>query len=150
MGIRSDLAVAPSVADEAWGLLYRLLLPQRQRFLEIATDLGLHPAQQGALLQMEPRVLLPMHELATLLRCDSSNITGIVDRLEQRGLVERRAFEADRRVRHIVLTPHGEELRERIREQMREPPEILQRLSDEDQRTLCEILRRAFAVPDVQ
>jgi DNA-binding MarR family transcriptional regulator len=147
MGIDSEQAIAPSVLEDAWGLLYRLLLPQRQRFLEIATELGLHPAQQGALLQMEPGTPLPMHELATLLRCDSSNITGIVDRLEDRALVERRAFEADRRVRHIVLTPQGEELRERIREQLSEPPAVLQRLSREDQSTLCEILRRAFAGP---
>jgi DNA-binding MarR family transcriptional regulator len=141
----TEQAIALPAVDEAWGLLYRLLLPQRQRFLQIASELGLHPAQQGALLQMQPGVLLPMHELATLLRCDSSNITGIVDRLEQRGLVERRAFEADRRVRHIVLTAHGAELRERILERISEPPEILQRLSGEDQTALCEILRRAFA-----
>jgi len=140
-----EQATAGSPADEAWALLYRLLVPQRQRFLDIATELGLHPAQQGALLQMEPGAALPMSELATLLRCDSSNVTGIVDRLEQRGLVERRRYDQDRRVKHIVLTRHGEELRDEVRRRMSEPPEILRRLAIEDQEALRDILGRALA-----
>ncbi len=140
-----EQATAGSPADEAWALLYRLLIPQRQRFLDVATELGLHPAQQGALLQMEPGAALPMSELATLLRCDSSNVTGIVDRLEQRGLVERRPYDQDRRVKHIVLTRHGEELRDQVRRRMSEPPEILRRLTIEDQETLRDILTRALA-----
>lgn len=139
-----EQATAGSPADEAWALLYRLLVPQRQRFLDIATELGLHPAQQGALLQMEPGVPLPMSELATLLRCDSSNVTGIVDRLEHRGLVERRRYDQDRRVKHIMLTPHGQELRDQVRRRMSEPPEILRRLAIEDQEALRDILARAL------
>lgn len=140
-----EQVTAGSPADEAWALLYRLLVPQRQRFLDVATELGLHPAQQGALLQMEPGAALPMSELATLLRCDSSNVTGIVDRLEQRGLVERRPYDQDRRVKHIVLTRHGEELRDQVRRRMSEPPEILRRLTIEDQEALRDILTRALA-----
>ena len=33
---------------------------------------------------------MPMSELAEAMRCDNSNVTGIADRLEDRGLVERR------------------------------------------------------------
>ncbi len=47
----------------------------------------------------------PMH-------CDNSNITGIVDRLAERGLVERRAAEGDRRVKLVALTEAGEELQQ--------------------------------------
>jgi DNA-binding MarR family transcriptional regulator len=134
--------------DEAWGLLYRLLMPQRQRFLAIATELGLHPAQQGALLQMDPGAPLSMNELATLLHCDSSNVTGIVDRLEQRGLVERRPYEGDRRVKHVVLTAYGAQLRDRVRKHMSEPPEVLRRLAPADQQALRDILRRALAAQE--
>ena len=41
-----------------------------------------------------------MHEIATRLACDNSNVTGIVDRLEARGLVTRRPGEQDRRVKY--------------------------------------------------
>ena len=50
---------------------------------------------------------LPMNELAALLACDNSNVTGLVDRLEARGLVTRQPSPEDRRVKHIVLTDAG-------------------------------------------
>ena len=46
-----------------------------------------------------------MSSLAELLVCDASNITGIADRLEARGLVERRSVGADRRVKTLALHP---------------------------------------------
>ncbi|NYI86756.1 DNA-binding MarR family transcriptional regulator [Amycolatopsis endophytica] len=54
-------------------------------------------------------------ELATILGCDKTNVTGMVDRLEKRGLLAREPDEKDRRVSRVVLTEAGEELRERIR-----------------------------------
>jgi MarR family transcriptional regulator, organic hydroperoxide resistance regulator len=88
---------------------------------------------------------LPMGELAKLLACDSSNVTWITDRLESRGLVERRAAEHDRRVKLLVLTPKGRRVRERIEARMSEPPPLIEGLSEEDQRTLRDILRRVVA-----
>jgi DNA-binding MarR family transcriptional regulator len=136
-----------SPADEAWGLLHTLMTSQRRRFMAIASELDLHPAQSGALMQMSEDEPLSMHQLAANLHCDNSNVTGIVDRLEARGLVERRAHEHDRRVKQVVLTPLGAELRERIKAGMRTAPEALTRLSPADQRTLRDILRRALAEP---
>ena len=49
-----------------------------------------------------------MSSLAGKLFCDDSNVTGIVDRLEARGLIERRPAEHDRRVKLLGLTPEGE------------------------------------------
>src|SRR5947208_982489 len=111
-----------SPADEAWASLRTLLGRQRRRFLIAASELDLHPAQAGALLQMEPDEPRPMHELAALLACDNSNVTGIIDRLEARGLVARRPYEQDRRVKHVVLTRSGAELRGRLLEQVGDPP----------------------------
>lgn len=45
--------------------------------------------------------------LAALLGCDKANITGMVDRLEPRGLVQRSRDTRDRRVVRIALTPDG-------------------------------------------
>jgi DNA-binding MarR family transcriptional regulator len=139
-------AVTPrrdSPADQAWVLLRQLLLAERRRFLAAASEVDLHPAQAGALLHIEPGAGVPMHELATMLACDNSNVTGIVDRLEARGLVARRPYAQDRRVKHIVLTPAGADLREHVRARMAEPPEAVRRLPLADQRLLRDVLRRA-------
>ena len=139
--------VAPgqrSAADEAWAILRQLLGAERRRFVLAAAEFDLHPAQAGALLQMEPGGAKPMHELATMLACDNSNVTGIVDRLEARGLVSRRPYAPDRRVKHITLTPAGIDLREQVRARMAEVPEAIRRMSVEDQRLLRDVLRRAL------
>lgn len=133
-----------SAADEAWALMHQLMMAERRQFLTVAGELDLHPAQAGALVQMDPEVPMPMHELAASLRCDNSNVTGIVDRLEARGLVQRRPYEGDRRVRQVVLTPLGAAARDRIRGRMSTAPESLRRLSAADQRTLRDVLRRAL------
>ena len=85
-----------------------------------------------------------MSELATALRCDNSNVTGIVDRLEARGLVERRPGERDRRVKMLEVTPEGEELRRRLHDRLSRPPEPLASLGEEDARALRDILARAL------
>jgi DNA-binding MarR family transcriptional regulator len=117
------------------------LAQQRRRFMAVASELDLHPAQAGALLQMSPNEPRPMNELAAMLACDNSNVTGIIDRLEARGLVARRPYDQDRRVKHAVLTPLGVELREQLLAQVGRPPAGLARLSPEEQRRLRDLLR---------
>jgi DNA-binding MarR family transcriptional regulator len=138
---------ASGTAGEAWALLARVLfLHGKPRMPAIAGELGLHPGQAIVVrLLDEPR---PMGELADAMHCDNSNITGIVDRLEERGLVERGSADYDRRVKLIALTPEGRHLREELNRRFAEPPEALTRLSAEDQRTLRDILRRAVAEPE--
>src|SRR5205823_3780422 len=80
-------------------------------FIESVGELGLSPMQAHTLRFLEHPV--PMNELAETLWCDASNVTGIVDRLEARGLVERRPSPDDRRVKLLCLTDEGEALRDR-------------------------------------
>jgi DNA-binding MarR family transcriptional regulator len=128
-----------TTAREAWKLLVALVYPPR--FLEIARKLGLTPAQLGAVrLLDEPRT---MGEIATFLHCDPSNVTGIVDGLEERGFAERRPAEHDRRVKLIALSAEGRRLRARLTREIERPPEWLAGLSAADQRTLRDLLRRA-------
>ena len=75
-----------------------------------------------AISTLKPGEPVPMSALADALHCDNSNITGIVDRLEAAGLVERRAHEGDRRVKAVVLTEKGESLRIEIERRAGEPP----------------------------
>jgi DNA-binding MarR family transcriptional regulator len=136
-----------SPADEAWTLLRELLFAERRRFFDTASEFELHPAQAGALMQLDQASGSPMHEIAAHLACDSSNVTGIVDRLEARGLVRRRAGERDRRVKYIVPTPLGLEVRDAMRERMARPSAAIERLSAEEQRLLRDLLARAARDP---
>jgi DNA-binding MarR family transcriptional regulator len=85
---------------------------------------------------------LPMRELAQRLCCDASNVTGIVDRLEARELVERRVAPDDRRVKHLVLTEEGRAVRESHRDRLAVDLPLLD-LSPEDRRSLAQLLRRS-------
>jgi DNA-binding MarR family transcriptional regulator len=126
-------------ASEAWTLLARLVYPPP--FLAIARELGLRPASFGALRALdEPRT---MSEMARLLHCDNSNVTGIVDGLEERGLVARASSEGDRRVKLIALTGEGRRVRARLVRAVEKPPAWVTGLSPSDQRTLRDLLQRA-------
>lgn len=134
-----------SPAAEAWGLLSQLFLSQRSRLLAIAAEFDLTPGQLHALKALDPGAPVPMRELAEALSCDNSNVTGIVDRLEDRGLVERRPAPGDRRVKMLVVTEAGADVRARVLARMEDPPEPLRRLSVEEQRALRDLLRTALA-----
>lgn len=130
--------------QEAWSLVGRLFWQMRPRMLSVAGELGLTPPQMFALRALDPERPVPMRELAVELHCDSSNVTGLVDGLEAQGLVERRPAEHDRRVRMLVVTERGAQVRRRINEVVEEVPPALESLSAEDQRALRDILRRAL------
>lgn len=134
---------SPAV-QEAWSLVGRLFWQMRPRMLAVAGELGLTPPQMFALRALDPAQPVPMGELALELHCDSSNVTGLVDGLEARGLVERRSAEHDRRVRMLVVTEHGAQVRRRINEVVETVPPALASLTAEDQRALRDILRRAL------
>lgn len=60
----------------------------------------------GVLRDREPGML----ELARLLELEKSSVTGLVDRAERRGLVQRLPVTGNRRAVHVALTPHGHAL----------------------------------------
>jgi DNA-binding MarR family transcriptional regulator len=130
---------AEDAAREAWRLLAPLVYPPP--FIHIGREHDLSPPAFGVLRMLDqPR---PMGEIAATLNCDNSNVTGIVDGLEERGLARREPAENDRRVRLIALTAEGARLRRRLMKAVEVPPEWMRRLSPEDQRALREILARA-------
>ncbi|MCX4786574.1 MULTISPECIES: MarR family winged helix-turn-helix transcriptional regulator [unclassified Streptomyces] len=91
------------------------------------------------LLALEP---IPMRRIAQKLKCEPSNVTGIVDRLETRGLVERRPDPADRRVKLAAPTEKGARTAQELRDSLTFAREPLAELSDEDRATLRDLLRR--------
>jgi len=136
---------APPLARDIWGLLIEVSMSRvRQRFLHTITDLGLSFPQAHALKVLRPGNPIPMRELADGLHCDPSNITGIVDRLGDRGLVERGSAPGDRRIKTLMLTEEGTALRMRLLDRLSEPPPGLGKLSADEQRQLHDLLRRAL------
>jgi DNA-binding MarR family transcriptional regulator len=82
-----------------------------------AASRGLDLTPQQAQLLCFARHLRPSFgELATLLHCDKTNVTGLVDRLERRGLLTRRPDPQDRRKSRVHLTPAGEDLAGRFQD----------------------------------
>jgi DNA-binding MarR family transcriptional regulator len=124
--------------------MHWMMVTNKHRLFAMAQEFELAPQQMIALrmLGSGPR---KMSELANALFCDNSNVTGIVDRLEERGLVSREAAKGDRRVKLLVLTKDGERMRVEITKRMAEPPPPIASLSEKDQRELRDILKRAVA-----
>lgn len=91
------------------------------------------------LLSLEP---LPMRRIAQKLKCEPSNITGIVDRLEARGLVERRPAPDDRRVKVAAPTDEGRAVAHRLRESLDFAREPLGELTGVERALLRDLLKR--------
>jgi DNA-binding MarR family transcriptional regulator len=85
---------------------------------------------------------LAMKDLGRLMHCDPSFITGIADTLERRGLAARESDPSDRRVKRLVLTPAGAELKRRVEDEMLARTPWRQRLSPDERATLLALARK--------
>lgn len=111
-----------ALAAEAWRRILELGMRHRGRFVAVLQEFGLTPGDFRALATLDPDVPRPIGSLAQAWDCDASNATWVVDRLEQRHLVERRQVPADRRVKAIALTPLGVKTKMRVLSALHEPP----------------------------
>lgn len=117
------------IAADAWRRMFSFFMntrAQRNRALE---KFNLTPNDARALHSLDTEQGRPMRALAEEWGCDASNATGMVDRLEKRGLAERRTVAADRRVKMVVLTRLGLQTRTAFRRELYEPPPELMTLS---------------------
>src|SRR5881409_2345304 len=143
MAVQAKARPKVSPAHEAQKFFFELGMAQRMKVGAELTALGLSFAQAHALRLLDPEQPMPMSALAERLFCDASNVTGIADRLESRGLVRRESLAGDRRVKALTITPSGMKLRRQVMELMSQPPDAIAALSDADQRALRDILARA-------
>ena len=127
-------------ACRAWQLLVRFFFAQREHLPASGEEFELSPIQCHVLHLIEPERPLSMSQLAQTLSCDASNVTGLVDRLEARGLVCRQPSPDDRRVKVLQLTPTGVRLRTQLLKRMARRSLPLSRLSLDKQRALVKIL----------
>ena len=86
-------------------LLFDVARQMRTRSDQRARTRGMTRAQWVILAHLERQPRLSQNELAAIVEVEPITIGRLVDRLEARGLVERRADPKDRRVWRLVLTP---------------------------------------------
>jgi DNA-binding MarR family transcriptional regulator len=142
------LAGSRSLPDQAWALLLQLAFEcVHAQFAAAVAEADLAPMQAKALHELDLEPPISMRELADRLTADPSNVTGLVDRLEARGLVERRPDPKDRRVKGLALTPAGARLRKRLLGRLYSAPRSVSGLSERDQRCLRDVLERIVSAP---
>jgi DNA-binding MarR family transcriptional regulator len=141
---------SPDQANDTWRRMTDLFLSRKHQVMEIAAAHGLNPGAMNALLFLEPGQPCSMGTLADAWKCDASNVTWLVDRLEEHGLAERRPHPTDRRVRTVALTRKGTKMRAQIESKMFEAPASFRELSTSDLETLGRILRKLASDADRQ
>ncbi len=142
---RTDPDQQSSPGVRAWDLMSRIWKTCKPYIEDVATSFAMTPQQLVALKILGENGKIAMSELAVHLGCDASNVTSIVDKLETRGLVERRSSERDRRVKALLLTPEGHALYGQVSMRFKQPPPVIDSLPVADQEALCAIFNRALA-----
>ena len=116
----------------------------RQHYASRTSELDLTPAQGHALRELTGGPL-PMGELAARMHCDASNVTGVSDRLEARGLLERGPSPGDRRVKVLSLTEDGRALHQELWRRLMKDSPVSRGLDESERRTLRDLLRKLDA-----
>jgi DNA-binding MarR family transcriptional regulator len=113
-----------AVAGEVWRQMAEFTWSRMQRgqAFHALKALGLTPGHLRVLQALEPDEALPMGAIAEILSCDPSMATWLIDRLEDRKLVERRMLTTDRRVKVVTLTRRGVRVKTKVLGHLLEPP----------------------------
>jgi len=131
--------------DDLWPALIEFVLSQKSWWISVCADLDLSPAQGHALRALDPDSPVAMNTLADAMVCDASNVTGIVDKLETRGLIARQGAEHDRRIKMLLVTDRGRDVRARLFARAMEPPAAVANLPADVRRRLAELIRGILA-----
>jgi DNA-binding MarR family transcriptional regulator len=119
-------ATKRALAEQAWRSFVEFWWTRKAHGMGQLKEMGLTPGHLKVLILLTEDEAPTMGALADELGVHASMATWLIDGLEERGLVERRLVQADRRVKTIVLTPEGAKVKEKLLEAVYEPPpEIL-------------------------
>jgi DNA-binding MarR family transcriptional regulator len=121
-----------AAASTAWRRIFDYIVATAADRVAVLDRLGITAAESRALTSLDPDAGRSMRALADEWRCDPSNATWLVDRLERQGLARRVAREGDRRVKAVVLTTKGKRIRDDLLESMYTPPRDLLALTQND------------------
>ena len=143
---RASTSGKAALAAEAWRDFWEFFVATRRERDPTLAKHGLTPNDGKALWSLDPGVGKPMGALAGEWLCDASNATWIIDRLEKRGLAERRPSPGDRRVKMVYLTPLGVKIREQVMKMLFKPPSALLELDVEELRAFRGVARKLKSV----
>jgi DNA-binding MarR family transcriptional regulator len=113
------------IPTDFYTALLEFLLSTKYRLIAVAASYDLTGVQAVMLVMLGGRSGYPMKRLGQLFHCDASNITGIIDGLEQKGLVARENDMSDRRIKTIAIRPAGQALRTQLLTRLSEDNEFL-------------------------
>jgi DNA-binding MarR family transcriptional regulator len=137
---------APEDLDRALtATIFGVMQRMKQHSARKAADWDMSVAQVRALYAL--RDPLSMRELAERLYLDPSNLTALVDRLEDLGLVERQADADDRRVKRLVITEKGVHLSEEIIDAVFAESTVFEALDADEKRHLLRLLDKLVESP---
>lgn len=128
-------------------LLRRAQITIFQRFFDLFAEADIRPVQYSILTVIECNPGLSQTQLADALGIKKTNLVGLIDELEARGLVRRKSAEVDRRARALHLTNKGTAFIARLhRMDAFLDQKISQIMSAEERRRLCDILRQVASL----
>jgi MarR family transcriptional regulator, organic hydroperoxide resistance regulator len=111
-------------------------------------DLGLSHGEVNALAQLEPGAVRTIAELQAATGQRASTLTGVLDRLERRGLVERRLNPRDRRSFTVTLTDTGVAAAKRVEQTFRDMEgRVLRVVSQRSAKGFFDVLRALDELP---
>lgn len=127
-------------------LMAFVVLTKHQMMVCGADKYGLTPTQAFTLMHIQPDNPRPMSYLCESFGCDASNMTGIIDGLEQKHLVSRQSRATDRRIKEIRLEPAGLQIRQAITEGLMDRNNALfSKLTTAECITFAQLLRRIIS-----
>lgn len=125
------------IADDLILLLYRT----KSHIHTCAEERSLTSVQLFVLYSIQQKQEATMGQIAAILRCDASNVTGIIERLVSQQLVSRQEDTHDRRVKTLRLTSKGASIVTEIRQQL---PDLLgcDQLTTDERETFHSIIAK--------
>lgn len=132
---------------EVVGLWFEMQARLEAHFTELAAKYELTAIQAKVLLLLQPEGAMTMRSIAGLLQYDASNLTGVVDRLEEMGAVRRQPHPSDRRAKGVVLTAEGQRMRKAFWDRLTSNTGPLGRLNDRELVGLRRLLGTALRRP---
>ena len=129
------------------GLWFEMQARLEAHFTDLAAQYKLSAVQAKVLLLLQPEGAMTMRAIAGQLEYDASNLTGVVDRLEEMGAVRRQPHPSDRRAKGVVLTTEGQRIRRAFWDRLTSNTGPLGRLNNRELSSLRTLLGAALRRP---